>query len=1264
MFSPNNWHANIVDTEYADNGVFSSTQPLQQQRTFYVGCICQLFPYWLSAFDHSAFVLKWIVLDSREYKSLVQQLFPQCEILLNSSNGHTLDTIDILAVNGKMHLDPISPLACTYVLFDYRFRATQKWNDWNFHCCRIQHSSVGGVTSHCGNFTIAIAALQHATYPVQGQYFATSPTTVLNSILKCTEKGIACPPPSPRKPSSTVHSAGKQAIYATGLLPSDNKSCKVICSSVFSPTKWVRRQLSTSELKHSFDLSPRFFNILASLLSQWSTPCKVMQSIVNKLFLFQQTGGVSSTFSRSYSSTSSRSLGNMGLQNLPPSWLANERHSKKESAAVHDDAAVPLHLWLNSLQQQLGYVLSKKHTDSLNVLRHWTLGLWKRSVVRCFINWLKCRECHTARLKGFLNNHTEWKTVSTCQACEAAVQMGKSCCVNWVYSRYTWNSKGKSLYKKGWNKLRRKHKSDAADTSKSIECAVDCFRRMGACSEWKWPLGSRPFFWRWGLEFMKDARDGPVVYVKGELPRCHKRQTLARNPSVRQKVKEKIEKVRKNQYICKGHVESLTSYFDVPKDENDIRMVYNGTSSGLNDAVYAPWFAVPTVETHLRAVEVGTFMGDCDIGEMFLNFMLDEKIRPHAGVDLSELYQEENGGKLQWERWERCLMGFKPSPYLTTREMKKIEVVIRGNRTDEKNVFHWEKVVMNLPGSAQYNPNKPWVYKARPDGKIAAELFSYIDDYRTTGPSRSECWLACHRVGCMFTWFGIQDAARKRREASQTPGAWAGTIIHTDLDRVTLLVTQKKWDKTKTWLSWLRENTDGKEVINFKDLERCRGFLIYVSRTYRSFVPYLRGIHKTIDGWRNYRDEEGWKMMDAEVQAFVNKFGEETPKNEPGATVDIKPRLRSDVEALLKLTNPEAPPKVTRRVKRAGTVCYGFGDSSGAGFGNCISIDNVNHAKYGTWSHKFENAHSNFKELKNLVNAVCEAARDGLLMDAELFMFTDNMVAEKAYYNGGSNRNKELDSLVFQLWQIQLECDFVLHVFHVAGTRMIESGIDGLSRGELNEGVSKGESVVKFVPIHQNPADRSPGLIEWVHSWWEEKLGVLHTMTYEDWFDKVMERGSFLWMVPPAAGSVAVEQLCTHVHGVPDSLHVFIIPRLCTSMWRKQLGKCADFMLTIDVGHSFWHKGMHEPLLLAIYLPLLPPFPRFEPWRLKYTELVASTERILRGMQKESKQMEWDHLQQLLLVTRNLPSMSESMARKVLRTKRGRQIPSSQVSSN
>ena len=75
-------------------------------------------------------------------------------------------------------------------------------------------------------------------------------------------------------------------------------------------------------------------------------------------------------------------------------------------------------------------------------------------------------------------------------------------------------------------------------------------------------------------------------------------------------------------------MKSLSSFFEVMKGSlHDIRtMVYNATSSGLNDAVWAPWFSLPTVESHVRVVDEGTYMADNDLGEIFLNFMVDVDI--------------------------------------------------------------------------------------------------------------------------------------------------------------------------------------------------------------------------------------------------------------------------------------------------------------------------------------------------------------------------------------------------------------------------------------------------------------------------------------------------------------------------------------------------------------------------------------------------------------------------------------------------------------
>jgi hypothetical protein len=59
--------------------------------------------------------------------------------------------------------------------------------------------------------------------------------------------------------------------------------------------------------------------------------------------------------------------------------------------------------------------------------------------------------------------------------------------------------------------------------------------------------------------------------------------------------------------------------FHVQKGPDNIRLVYDGTKSGLNKSVYAPWFALPTIDNMSRWVIAGAWLVDNDYSEMFLN---------------------------------------------------------------------------------------------------------------------------------------------------------------------------------------------------------------------------------------------------------------------------------------------------------------------------------------------------------------------------------------------------------------------------------------------------------------------------------------------------------------------------------------------------------------------------------------------------------------------------------------------------------------------
>jgi hypothetical protein len=89
----------------------------------------------------------------------------------------------------------------------------------------------------------------------------------------------------------------------------------------------------------------------------------------------------------------------------------------------------------------------------------------------------------------------------------------------------------------------------------------------------------------------------------------------------------------------------------VPKGADDIHVIFYGTESGLNAVLWAPWFSLRTSSSLARIIESGTFMGDADTGEIFLNFFMDKSIFPFAGVDLAPFLGKQGDSVVCWYQW-------------------------------------------------------------------------------------------------------------------------------------------------------------------------------------------------------------------------------------------------------------------------------------------------------------------------------------------------------------------------------------------------------------------------------------------------------------------------------------------------------------------------------------------------------------------------------------------------------------------------------------
>jgi hypothetical protein len=133
--------------------------------------------------------------------------------------------------------------------------------------------------------------------------------------------------------------------------------------------------------------------------------------------------------------------------------------------------------------------------------------------------------------------------------------------------------------------------------SKDIIAGRVCIEKVVSASFWDWSNGTRLFFWRWPIESREWARDGHPIYVSGTLPNYRRKQAVERDPKIREVVASKLEKIVHRGYIQPGSIQSLISFFTVPKGEADVRVMFDGTRSGLNDAIWAPSFHLPTIES-------------------------------------------------------------------------------------------------------------------------------------------------------------------------------------------------------------------------------------------------------------------------------------------------------------------------------------------------------------------------------------------------------------------------------------------------------------------------------------------------------------------------------------------------------------------------------------------------------------------------------------------------------------------------------------------
>jgi hypothetical protein len=382
------------------------------------------------------------------------------------------------------------------------------------------------------------------------------------------------------------------------------------------------------------------------------------------------------------------------------------------------------------------------------------------------------------------------------------------------------------------------------------------------------------------------------------------------------------------------------------------------------------------------------------------------------------------------------------------------------------------------------------------------------------------------------------------------------------------------------------------------------------------------------------------------------------------------PQLNQDLRAILQLTKGEQPQVRSVRSKLTITAYYSFGDASSGNFGATVERPGRLHGLFGLWGKDHKEQSLNYQELRNLVNTVKEEANEGHLRDGELWLFTDNSTAKSCLFRGGSS-SKLLHELVLCLRKAEMKHGFALHVVHVARTRMITQGTDGLSRGILLEGVVRGEDMLSFVDLSRTAIERHPDVLNFVKSWVEPVLGESKVLSSKEWFQEghgitggkresrgiwiprhVADRKAYIWLPPPVIADVALEECAKAIHKRTDAYHIFLIPQLYSPLWMQMFYKLSDFVFKLPPGSRHWPSSMHEPLLVGISLPLLTR----NPWSLRRTPLLVDLERQLRQVLSSRKEDGGDILCKLLQALRQVASVSENVACRMLQMPGPREV--------
>ena len=435
----------------------------------------------------------------------------------------------------------------------------------------------------------------------------------------------------------------------------------VLYPSAFSRTGWGHRKLLPVELGHAFDLPP--FVTWDDSFARRIVPVQLLRVVVDQVLdsLHEPSGEASPHVpTRTLTPAPATPPDGVFLSALGK-WLPGEWADGLIAARAvkADDASVDFSPW----HRRISLVLPCT-SSTIQTLETFALCCWRRALCRSFLRYLaaeygldwqqrlwrggvpmprrrpRSQPVFGAAVQGDgeLPGAPKRRRLVSGHHCNRGVlELVRSSQEDGGMDLREGLAQEEACDNEAWVGFAQEESCDD-ELRKDVNLGRAVLAQVLSSSWWDWSNGSSLFFWRWnGKEQRQAARDGIKIFVRDVLPSRRKIKQLRLDATQRVLVSQKLEGMLRRSYLEAGFVTNALHFFAVPKGDSDVRVVFDGTSSGLNETLWAPNFYLPTARAAALNLSYTTWMADMDCGEMFHNFHMDRRIRKCAGLQIGKL---------------------------------------------------------------------------------------------------------------------------------------------------------------------------------------------------------------------------------------------------------------------------------------------------------------------------------------------------------------------------------------------------------------------------------------------------------------------------------------------------------------------------------------------------------------------------------------------------------------------------------------------------